>query len=64
MSPLARRAFIAIDEWLGIFLCVYLWRVEDYVALAVFAPLFVVAVYVISYPSHWRRQAREARGLD
>jgi hypothetical protein len=52
MSPFQRRLFVAVDEWLGILLCLYLWRTNDPAFWWVFGT-FVTMVYVISYPWLW-----------
>jgi hypothetical protein len=52
MTKFQQRAFIALDEWLGIALLVYLHRTGD----SAFWPVLVAwlfCVYIISYPSHW-----------
>jgi len=53
MSPVARRVFIAIDEWLWIWTSMYIARSAPEFFWAFFAAGFV-AVYCISYPLHWR----------
>lgn len=52
MTPLQRRLFILVDEWLGIALCLYLWKTHD-VLFPYVLTMFLVAVYGISYPLHW-----------
>jgi hypothetical protein len=52
------RAFIALDEWVGMLLLVYLHRVDSPLFWVVL-PLWVVAVYVISYPLYWLDSARK-----
>ena len=50
MSPTARRAFIALDEWLGVLLLLWLRGKPEF--WPAFAGWFV-AVYCVSYPCHW-----------
>lgn len=52
MRDLHQRTFIALDEWLGIFLLVYLDRVGSRL-LWPFAITWAIAVYLVSYPWYW-----------
>ena len=57
MTRAQERLFILADEWLGVVLLTYLWRVQD----AAFWPVFVtwaILVYGLSYPFHWRLHER------
>ena len=63
MSLFTRRAFLFLDEWLGIALCLYLWRTGDYAALGIVMPLFVLFVYVIGYRSYWKLERTHHRLL-
>ena len=63
MSLCTHRIILFLDEWLGIALCLYLWRTGDYVALAVVAPLFTLFVYVIGYRKYWRLERVHLRLL-
>lgn len=53
MTPLARRTFIAVDEWLGWAACLYLWKTGDVLFPYVLA-FHLLATYALSYPLHWR----------
>jgi hypothetical protein len=47
-----QRLFILVDEWLGVALCLYLWKTDD----RAFWPVLItwaVLVYAISYPWYW-----------
>ena len=62
MTRLQERAFIALDEWVGIALLYQLHRTHD----PLFVPVLVawiVMVYGISYPLHWGLGAFVARKL-
>jgi hypothetical protein len=54
VTPLQSRVTLAVDEWLGIFTCLYLYRQHDWVGLGVAATALVVMVYAIGYPMHWK----------
>lgn len=60
MTPLQSRLTLMVDEWLGIALCLWLWRQKDYTALAVAATGLVVFVYLVGYPMHWKLERRWA----
>jgi hypothetical protein len=57
--------FILADEWLGVVLCLYLWKTED----RAFWPVLItwaVLVYAISYPWYWlsyRQRSAEEMSL-
>lgn len=58
MTPVQRRLFIALDEWLGIVVLLWMHRTHD----GLFWPALVfwaVSVYAISYPWHWWKQHKE-----
>lgn len=57
MTTAQQRAFIALDEWLGIVTLIYLWQSARELFWIVL-PAWVIAVYVISYPLLWWRQRR------
>lgn len=59
MKDSTQRAFIALDEWLGIFTSIYLFEIGSRL-FWIFWPLWAVAVYVLSYPFYW--WGREERG--
>lgn len=59
MKDSTQRAFIALDEWLGIFTSIYLFETSSKL-FWIFCPLWAVAVYAISYPLHW--WGREEQG--
>lgn len=52
MKESAQRAFIALDEWLGIFTLIYLFEVNSILFWFVL-PVWVVAVYLLSYIPYW-----------
>lgn len=52
MQPSTQRAFIALDEWLGMLLSVYLFQTSSSLFWFV-CPLWIIAVYGISYPFYW-----------
>lgn len=52
MKESTQRTFIALDEWLGMIILIYLFE-ADSVLFWVMLPLWVVAVYGISYPFYW-----------
>jgi len=59
MTLLQRRLIVAMDEWLGVFLLVYLHSVRS----EWFWPAFIfwfITVYVISYPGYWAKE-KEAK---
>lgn len=60
MTLFQRRLFVFADEWLGIVLCVYLWKTNDPAFWPVFVA-FVVLVYVVSYPLLWRYESKYER---
>lgn len=60
MGPNARRAWIALDEWLGAALLLYLWRTHDPAFWPVLA-WWALCVYGVSYPLHWLALRRERR---
>jgi hypothetical protein len=60
MTPFQRRVFILIDEWLGILLCVYLWRTHDSAFWTVFI-MWTSVVYGCSYPLHLWKEYQENR---
>lgn len=60
MTPLERRIFIYLDEWLGVALLLFLHCKHDPFFWWVL-PIWAVAIYGISYPLHWRLQAKEAK---
>ena len=49
MKPIYQRLIIALDEWLGMLLLVYLHS-HDRGLFWVVLPIWIVAVYLISYP--------------
>lgn len=53
MTPFQRRLFILLDEWLGVLLLYHLRSSHDPFFWPVLA-VWVVAVYFVSYPLHWR----------
>ncbi len=57
--PIYSRIFIAIDEWLGIFVLLYLHKYDP----SLFFPFLIgwaIMVYVVSYPWHWLLELRHA----
>ena len=52
MKDSTQRAFICLDEWLGIFLLAYLFETGSKLFWYVAIP-WAIAVYGISYPFHW-----------
>jgi hypothetical protein len=52
MSKIHQRIFIAVDEWLGAVLCVYLWHAHREAFWTVFM-FWAFCVYVIAYPSYF-----------
>ncbi len=58
MDDRQRRAFIALDEWVGMLLLVYLHRADRALFWYVL-PAWLVAVYAISYPLYWIEQEKK-----
>ena len=56
-GPLARRIFIAVDEWLGIVLLMYLHATESPVFWRVFV-CWALGVYAFGYIPYWLRYDR------
>ncbi len=52
MKARHQRLFIAVDEWLGAALCLYLWKTQDQLFWPVLI-IWVVMIYGISYPWYW-----------
>lgn len=60
MKAVHRRIFIALDEWLGAGLNVYLYTTASPAFWYVFI-FWAVAVYAISYPLHWRAEYLDSK---
>ena len=52
MRAAQQRTFIALDEWLGILVAIFLFE-RGSALFWPFTVIWAVAVYVISYPLHW-----------
>lgn len=61
MTALQARIFIAIDEWLGAGVLLYLKAVHD-PSFRVVLVFWIVATYVVAYPSYWWRFDRWWKG--
>lgn len=59
MTPAIGRLFLFLDEWIGIFLLLYLWKTGETLLFAVFLPLWAIAVYVIGYRRQWDHEERQ-----
>lgn len=60
MKARHQRAFIALDEWLGILVAVYLHSTGSSLFWYFVIP-WAIAIYAISYPLHWRAERKRRR---
>lgn len=63
MRDTHQRLFIALDEWLGVFVSIFLFEINSKLFWWFVIP-WAIAVYLVSYPWYWGWYGRERVAMD